>query len=580
MSRKAMILRFGKEKGEAIGLVAYKNGKGVAIGNDDPNKMEMRGEIFEIWCKATRKVHWIAANYEHMLDEKDDPYQLPNFFPCPKPLLANKTNEKFIGRADYTMVQDQYAQLNNINIRINYLIDACKAVGVYDKTAKGVERMLNQGVENQLIPVDNWAAFAEKGGVKGVVDWLPLEVVITVIEKLRESRVDTIQQIYELTGISDIMRGVTSPRETFGAQKLKAQYSSSRLQLYQQDVAEFVGEGLTIKAQIIAAHFQPDTIFKKSLIEYTPDVMYARQAIQLIKDKLTLMYRINVSATQMSLPDYNAEKQNRLEFVTSMGQFFGQMAPILEKAPSAAPFALKILQWAAASFDTRGGVETLFDNYIREIEKTLQAPKPQPPDPTIEKAQIEAKNKTELAQFDAKTKTSLANIEANVKFSIAQLQAKTDKEIADAKNKSEQQISDAANIKVLSEEAADVDKSKQELDTERKDFEHMAHVTELEVKALVDAALREIESLGIKHEAKTKDAIATAERKAKDATSASEKGGADKEIAGLQKMHKDMIKAVDQVASHLKDMKTTKPKTVSIDLPDGKTATATITSEE
>jgi hypothetical protein len=578
MSRGAMKKRF-PQHADAIQLFAYQDGKGITVRNDDPAKTEMRGEIFEIWCKATKRVHWIARGYDTMLDEKDDPYQLKDFYPCPKPLLANKTNKKFIGRADYTMVQDQYQQLNNINIRINYLVDACKAVGVYDKTAKGVERMLNQGVENQLIPVDNWAAFAEKGGVKGVIDWLPLEVIITVIEKLREARSDTIQQIYELTGISDIMRGVTNARETYGAQKLKAQYSSSRLQLYQQEVAEFVAEGLVIKAQIIANHFQPDTIFKKSLIEYTPDVMYARQAIQLIKDKLMLMYRINVSATQMSLPDYNAEKQNRLEFVEKMGQFFGQMAPILEKAPTAAPFALRMLQWAGAAFDTRGGVETLFDNYIREVEKTLSTPPAPPPDPTLQKAQIDAKNKVDIAQFDAKSKETLATIDANVRWQIAQLEARTEKEIAGLKVDSDQQIANNANIKAFGEEAKGLDEERQKLESDRRDFESMAEITEVQVKSLVDAALLEIERLGLNHEAKTKDAIATAERKNKEAVTTSEKDSSAKEVAALQKMHREMVTAVNEVASHLKEMKKSKPKSVAIELPDGKTASATITEE-
>jgi hypothetical protein len=526
-------------------------------------------------------VHWISPGFDEMLDEKIDPFELPNFFPCPKPLLANKTNKKFIGRADYTMVQDQYTQLNNINIRLNYLIEACKAVGVYDKTADGVQRMMNQGVENQLIPVDNWAAFAEKGGIKGVVDWLPVEAIIIVIEKLREGRVDTIQQIYELTGISDIMRGVTSPRETFGAQKLKAQYSSSRLQLYQQEVAEFVGEGLTIKAQIISTHFQPETIFKKSLIEHTPDVMYAREAIQLIKDKMTLMYRINVSATQMSIPDYNAEKQNRIEFVDAMGRFFGQMAPILEKAPGAAPFALRILQWVGASFDTRGGVETLFDNYIREIEKKLSTPEPQQPDPAIAKAQIEAQSKAELAKADAAVRKMLATIEANVKYSIAQLEANSAEKIAAAKLKSDEQISDNSSIKMFTEEMQTVDKEKMQLEADKKEFDAVAKVTEVEIKAIIESALTEIKGMEVQHEAKTREVLSKAEAKSKE-TKVTEKQKAEslKEIAEIRKMHKDITSAIEQVSSNLKDLNKPKPKSISISLPDGKTASATIKEDK
>ena len=46
---------------------------------------------------------------------------------------------------------------------------------------KDVQRLLDESVENELIPVDSWAAFAEKGGVAGVISLLPLKEIIGVI---------------------------------------------------------------------------------------------------------------------------------------------------------------------------------------------------------------------------------------------------------------------------------------------------------------------------------------------------------------------------------------------------------------
>lgn len=361
-----------------------------------------RAEVFEIWCKTTKMVHWITTEGTEMLDQRPDPLKLKDFFPCPRPLIATTTTMKMMPRADFSLVQDQYEQLDELNIRIGYLINACKVVGVYDKNAGAVIRMLQEGVENQLIPVDNWAMFAEKGGIKGVVDWLPIEQIATVIQQLRETRIDVVQQIYELTGISDIMRGVTNARETYGAQKLKAQYSSSRLQLYQGQVAEFVSNVCQLRAEIISRHWQPQSIIAKSQIMLTPDAEHAQQAVALIKNAYVLAYRVRVSSTQMSIPDYNAEKQDRLEFVTALGQFISQVTQLVEKVPEAGVFFLQIVQWAAASFQTTGGVETLFDNYIKAVQKKLMTPPPpKPPTPqdmkdkaAAEKAHAEAQFKT------------------------------------------------------------------------------------------------------------------------------------------------------------------------------------------
>ncbi len=52
---------------------------------------------------------------------------------------------------------------------------------------------------------DNWAMFAEAGGVKGKVDWVPIDQVVNAINQLRVYRGDKTQQIYEVLGISDII---------------------------------------------------------------------------------------------------------------------------------------------------------------------------------------------------------------------------------------------------------------------------------------------------------------------------------------------------------------------------------------
>jgi hypothetical protein len=577
-----------------IPLVIPKDGKSYPASAVDSESNLRRGEIFEIWCKSTRKVYWVAHGCDEILDEQSDPLELKEFFPCPRPLAANTTTKKFIGRADYTMVQDQYAQLNSINVRLSLLIDACKAVGVYDKTAEGVQKMLSRAAENQLIPVDNWAMFAEKGGLKGVIDWLPIEAIVAVIEKLREARADIVQQIYELTGISDIMRGVTNARETYGAQQLKAQYSSSRLQLYQMQVGAFVAGAMDIKANIISKHFQPETIIRKSLVMFTPDREFAEAAVKLIKDSWELMYRINVSSTQMSIPDYNAEKQMRQEFVTSMGQFVGQVTPLLEKAPAAAPFMLKILQWAGASFSTSGGVETLFDNYIREVQKQLAAPPP--PNPEVAKAQAEAQaamqktqaeglNDQKIAQFDAQIKEGIAKIEANVRIQIANINAASAERIARMKLEEGARADATKAGEVFQGTAQEIADEQQALELAHKEAEIQSRAAEMAIQSLVDTAVQEIRNAVSQHENKVDVMIAKAkatekqeEKKEKEKKDEKEKKEAKAETvdtAAVQKMHADLMESVSAVVDGLKGL--TGKKSISITLPDGGKASAEVT---
>ena len=51
---------------------------------------------------------------------------------------------------------------NDLTQRIAMLVKAAKITGVYNAAAKDIQQMFQESVENKLIPVDDWAAFARK----------------------------------------------------------------------------------------------------------------------------------------------------------------------------------------------------------------------------------------------------------------------------------------------------------------------------------------------------------------------------------------------------------------------------------
>jgi hypothetical protein len=380
--------------------------------NDPWNK----AEVFEIWCKENRKVYWYAKSCDVILDVKDDPLGLDAFFPCPKPLAANVTSSNFMPRADYIFAQDQFNELDEINTRITWLTRAAKVVGVYDKSAEGIQRVFNQGSENQLIPVDNWAMFAERGGIKGQVDWIPIDQVVNAIGHLRQYRQDKVQQIYEVLGISDIMRGNSKASETAAAQQIKAQFGSTRIQLKQFYIADWITQALRIKAEIICKHFQPETIIKRSNIERTPDAPLALQAVQLLKDEEMNEYRINIEADSMAALDWAAERDAAVQFMQGLGAFISQVAPMAQSVPAAAPVLMSLLQWSVSKFRVSSQIESVIDQAIGAL-KQQGAPQQQQPNP-MQEAEV-AEKQAGAAQRMAKAKDT--NMDAMAKE--AQLRA-------------------------------------------------------------------------------------------------------------------------------------------------------------
>lgn len=339
--------------------------------------------VWEIWDKDSNCAVWYCEGCAYVLDYQEDPLQLDGFFPCPMPIVATTLTRAFIARADYAMAQDLYKELDRVNAKLSRLTDAVKAAGVYDKTAEGVKSLLTTQVENALVPVDNWSQFAERQGLRGAIDWMPIEQFVNAINQLNQRKTQLQRDLYEVLGISDIMRGATVAGETATAQELKAQFGGARLNNLQNDVARFVSEVMRIRANIVSGHFQPETIKNRSLIMVTPDAPYADAAIQKLKDFGSMLYSVRVTADSIAAPDWAAEKEARTEFLGATSNYLMSAGPMIQQNPKIGGFLVRLLQWAAAGFKGSQTIEGVLDQAARQLEQEASAPKP-PPQPSPE----------------------------------------------------------------------------------------------------------------------------------------------------------------------------------------------------
>lgn len=402
MDRVELKKRFGDEIGEKVPL----NFRPTAL-NQTPqgitpkNEAVQRARVYEIWDRVKRQIHWWCKDYPQLLDTKEDFLKLIGFEPCPKPMFANITTSNTTPRPDFYLVQDQYTELDTINNRISMLVQACKVVGVYDRAAEGVQRMLLEGTDNTLIPVDNWAMFSEKGGVKGQVDWLPLEQIINALQRLYEAREAIKAQIYELTGIADIIRGASKASETLGAQQIKAKFASVRIQDVQDEVAAFASQILRIKAEIMCKHFEAGLLIRKSNVLRTDDAQMADQAVALLQSEEGFEWRITVTSDQLAQADYAMEKEDRIELLTTTSGYMEKGAALIQMMPAAAPLVVGMLKWAVSGFRGARDIEGMLD---RQLDVLLKTPPQEKPDPEQQKAEMEMKTAQQKAQLDSQSK--------------------------------------------------------------------------------------------------------------------------------------------------------------------------------
>jgi hypothetical protein len=428
MTRDALIKRFGEELGKKIPLDYAPKGQMLSDKMTPENVVMKRACVYEIWDREAKQVIWFSKGCDDLLDVKDDPLQLSEHFePCPKPLFANLTTSNCRPKPDYAMLQDQYNELDDVNNRISLLIIACKVVGVYDRSADGIQRMLTEGYDNILIPVDNWAMFSEKGGVKGQVDWLPLDAVVQALGQLQAHREAVKAQIYELTGISDIVRGNSKASETLGAQELKSKFASIRIQKLQDEVTRFAEEILQIKAEILCKHFDPVILAEMSNVaNMSPeDQQLAIPALQLLKgpeDKME--WRVTIQSDAMAIIDYAKQKAERTEFLNSVATFLQSASSVGQNAPDLIPMMGKLLQFGVAGFRVGKEVEGFMDKSIDQMEqKRLQAEQNPQPDPEMEKMKAEQAARQQEMAMKQQAEQQKAKLEMEKQQAVMQMEA-------------------------------------------------------------------------------------------------------------------------------------------------------------
>lgn len=402
MSRAALVERFGEELGGKVPLDTKPDDLKQSYKADDSVYEAL---VYEIWDKTTGKVLWISKSLGKILDERDDPLQLENFWPCPKPLYATLTTDSLEPIPDFVIYQDQARELDVLCDRIDGLINALKVRGVYDASASELARLFSEGENNTLIPVHNWMAFAEKQGMKGAIDLVDITPFASALQQCYQAMEQVKGQIYELMGIADIQRGQTDPSETLGAQIIKSNNAAGRLKTQQHAVVDFATSLLSIKAQIICNHFTDDTLVKISgaMQLSDQDKQLIPQAIALLRDEASKNFRIEVTSDSMIYQDEQQEKQDRIAFLGAVGQFMQMALPTAQASPELTPMLCEMLKFGVTAFKAGKQLEGIIDetaDKLREQTKAAQG-QPKPPPVEIQKVQMQQQAEMQKLQMQA-----------------------------------------------------------------------------------------------------------------------------------------------------------------------------------
>lgn len=457
----------------------FKNAQANEVGKEnegDYQTTEAKVAVWQIYCKSENLVLEVAEGIPTVLDEYAPPVEIEGFFPCPKPAFGTCESATLLPVPDFAFYKQQVEEINQLTKRIHALGNSLRMKGFYAAGTSEVGEAVEELVKNMddrtiLVPVSNTAALGN-ASLKDAIIWLPVGEIASVIQQCVELRRQLIEDVYEITGLSDIMRGVTDAQETLGAQNLKAQFGSIRVREKQNQMIRVALEVLRIKAEIYAetvpigellqmagmklplqAEVQQQAAQLQAQMQANPQAAQQIQAQlaqlqqtvtaeavdNLLKSQRLRPFAMEVETDSTIAPNEEAEKASRIEFAGMVGEFIRSVGPAVQQMPQMAPFVGEILKFTAGGFRAGRDMGGAIDKLVEDLQQMGQQPQGQgeaaQAQAEVQKAQME--NQTKQAELQLKgqelqlraqemqSKQALAEMDAQVKQFMAKIDAAT-----------------------------------------------------------------------------------------------------------------------------------------------------------
>lgn len=472
--------RFG-EKFKSVPLTARRGQRSNETLDDRIESLFKVAEVWEIWDAEDKAVYWICKDHDkEPLDVIADPWGLKGFFPCPEPLYTTTANDSLVPVADYEQYRPLAMEMDIQTQRISLLTHALRVAGAYDASMPNLGQIVDDnGDVNKIIPVDNLAQFTptgRAGSLDSVVKFMPIDTISEVLVNLYSAREQVKQLCYEITGISDIIRGQVDHREKAAQSQIKSEWAASRIDPRKASVAKMCRNIIAMKAEIMAEHFQPMLLREMSGFDYLPEIMRIgeqgglpaveqvwQQVMNMIRTEKMRTYQIEIETDSTVLANDQASKNSAIEYLQATAGLLDKLAPTVQAMPHLAPIMGEQLLFVARKFRAGRGLEGHLEDLTDLLERLAQQPQPDPA-----QAAAQAEMEMEQQKHGMEMQGKQADLEVKVAGAKAELDKK-EKEAQIAEEVAEGKLETARAQLAIDREELEI--KRQELELEREELE-------------------------------------------------------------------------------------------------------------
>lgn len=418
--REYLTRRQGKERfGDAFEKVPLNARSTVTSDNESPIASLMKmAEIWEIWDAQDKVVYWICRDHEEPLDVKPDPWGLKHFFPCPQPLYSGTCTNGMIPIPDYEQYRPLAQELDLITRRISILTASLRVAGVYDASLPNLgQALLDDGDVNKLIPVPGINEYKSTRGAEmsDVIKFMPIQTIAEVLTYLYAARDQVKALCYEITGISDIIRGDVDHREKAAQSQIKSEWAASRIDPRRAEVARMCRDVIAMKGELMCEHFQPERLRLMSDFDNLPEVQemakaggpqFTEQAwmqiMGMIRDEHMRSYQIEIETDSTVLSNSAVSQENAISYLQATAGLLDRIGPAIQVVPELAGILAEQLLFVSRRFRPGRSLESHLEELVDTLEERAQ--QPPPPDPAMQQAQAELEMKAQEAQIQIESK--------------------------------------------------------------------------------------------------------------------------------------------------------------------------------
>ena len=394
--------RFPKE---VIQKISWKLTKGEEGDRHDiPGKFV---EGWEIYCKETERVYWYSDQYnEGLLDAKDDPYKLRNFFPAPPFIIGSKPRKSLYPTPAYTHCRDVIRALHEQTYKVYELIRGIRRRALIDGSMPELAMALQDAGDNEFIAVKNIQAIVEKGGLGNVIQYIPVQELVDAISELSGLEEKFKQAFYEWFGVPDILRGSSDPVETAAAQEVKASSAHDRFKYQKKQVAQLVRDSIEMMVDLGVQVFPAERIANIVGIQFMSPEEQQRfpVALELLKNDDARLIRIDIDTDSMSFLDQQLKQQRVNQAVQTVTTGLKTVADMSQGDPTFLPVGLHAvllsLEHLEAGKQFQEGVRKAVESLIQAKENPPETPPP--PDYEQMKIELAAQKQSNEAAFKQK----------------------------------------------------------------------------------------------------------------------------------------------------------------------------------